>query len=127
MRFHVVNLPHTQTTKEFLPCAYTQKVRNFCRMMMSLGHEVFLYGSEENDAPCTEFITCIRKDEQRPNDWRKDFFSVELGPGRSLLENNESSGDYRDSQKGTANGLYLLDRRGLSKAYFRRLSKNLLG
>ena len=81
MRFHVVNLPHTQTTKEYLPCAYTQKVINFCRMMKSLDHEVFLYGSEENDAPCDELITAITKDEQRKtlkeNDWKKDYFAIE--------------------------------------------------
>lgn len=58
MRFHVVGLPHTQTTKEYLNCAYTQKILNFCKMMISLGHEVFLYGGLENEAPCTEFIKC---------------------------------------------------------------------
>ena len=77
MRFHVVNLPHTQTTKEYLPCAYTQKVVNFCRMMKSLDHEVFLYASEENDAPCDEFITCITKKQQNPNDWKREFFAIE--------------------------------------------------
>lgn len=82
MRFHVISLPHTQTTKEYLPCAYTQKVVNFCRMMMSLGHEVFLYASEDNDAPCTELITCITKEEQRAtlkgvDDWKTKFFPIE--------------------------------------------------
>ena len=81
MRFHVVSLPHTQSTKEYLPCAYTQKVVNFCRMMKSLGHEVFLYASEDNDAPCDELITCITKEQQRAtlkaNDWKKDFFAID--------------------------------------------------
>jgi glycosyltransferase involved in cell wall biosynthesis len=60
MRFHVIGLPHTNTTKEYLSCAYTQKVINFCKMMYSLGHEVFLYGGKRNDAPCTEFIPCSK-------------------------------------------------------------------
>lgn len=81
MTFHVVSLPHTQTTKEYLPCAYTQKVVNFCRMMKSLGHRVFLYASEDNDAPCDELITCITKNQQRvmlrANDWKKDFFAID--------------------------------------------------
>ena len=81
LRLHVVSLPHTQTTKEYLPCAYTQKVVNFCRMMKSLDHEVFLYASEDNDAPCDELITCITKEQQRAqfpkNDWKKDFFAIE--------------------------------------------------
>lgn len=59
MRFHVVGLASTQTTIEYLTCAYTQKVRNFCKMMMSRGHEVFLYSGEQNDAPCTEHMVCI--------------------------------------------------------------------
>ncbi|MCX4093087.1 glycosyltransferase [Nocardia sp. alder85J] len=65
MRFHVAALPYTQTTKYYTPCAYTQKVRKFCDMMMGLGHEVYLYAGEENEAACTELITVFTKDEQR--------------------------------------------------------------
>jgi glycosyltransferase involved in cell wall biosynthesis len=64
-RFHVTGLPHTQTVSdEFSWCAFTQKTRRFCDMMMSLGHEVFLYAGEENDAACTELIPCITRAEQ---------------------------------------------------------------
>ena len=83
MGFHVVSLPHTQLTVEYLPCAYTMKVRNFSKMMMSLGHEVFLYGSEDCDTPCTEHITCIKKEYQRPNNWKKEFFAIEWNPNVS--------------------------------------------
>ncbi|MBU3065397.1 glycosyltransferase [Nocardia sp. NEAU-G5] len=65
MRFHVAALPHTQTTKYYSPCAYTQKVRKFCDMMMSLGHEVFLYASQENEAACTELITVTTEQDRR--------------------------------------------------------------
>ena len=41
MRFHVIALPHTQVTKDFFTCAYTEKTYEFCNMMTSLGHEVF--------------------------------------------------------------------------------------
>jgi len=64
-RFHVIALPSTQVTKEYLHCAYTQKVLNFCKMMKSLGHKVFLYAGEENEAPCDKHFVCIRKGEQR--------------------------------------------------------------
>ncbi|WP_054811448.1 glycosyltransferase [Nocardia arizonensis] len=64
MRFHVVNFPNTQTTKHYQPCAYTQKIRRFAIMMTELGHEVILYGGEENDAACTEFVTVVTKAEQ---------------------------------------------------------------
>lgn len=59
MRFHIVALPHTQVTKEFAGCAFTEKVRRFCIMMHDLGHEVFLYAGESVEAPVTELITCV--------------------------------------------------------------------
>ena len=79
-RFHVVALPHTQVTKDYLSCAYTQKVLNFCKMMTARGHKVFLYASEETDAPVTEMITCITKKEQQEHfggvDTKKDFYPI---------------------------------------------------
>lgn len=59
MRFHVVGLPHTHTTAAFPSCAFTQKVVRFAKMIMDLGHEVFLYAGEQNEAPCTEHVPCI--------------------------------------------------------------------
>jgi glycosyltransferase involved in cell wall biosynthesis len=59
MRFHIVALPHTQVTKSFAGCAFTEKVRRFCIMMHDLGHEVFLYAGESVEAPVTELITCV--------------------------------------------------------------------
>lgn len=59
MRFHVVALPHTQTTAAFAACAFTQKVVRFCQMMKARGHKVILYAGETNDAPCDELVPCI--------------------------------------------------------------------
>jgi len=64
LRLHVVSLPHTQVTEEYFSCAYSAKVHGFVRMMMSLGHEVFLYAGEETTSEPTELITCI-SEEQR--------------------------------------------------------------
>ena len=61
MRFHVVSLTHTQTTKQFVNCAYTEKVRRFCNMMKSLGHDVYLYAGEQNEAEVTELIHVLQK------------------------------------------------------------------
>jgi hypothetical protein len=80
MRFHVLSLPHTQTTLEYSACAYTTKARRFCDMMSSLGHEVFLYASEENDADCVELITVASKEDQLRwfgnNDFHQKFFNI---------------------------------------------------
>lgn len=64
MIFHVVSLPHTQTTKDFVNCAYTEKVRRFCNMMKSLGHTVYLYAGDQNEADCDELITCITEEQR---------------------------------------------------------------
>ena len=78
--FHVVSLPHTQTTAEYTHCAYTQKVRKFCNMMTDLGHEVILYASEENEARVSELVTVITKEKQHEifgdNDHTKNFFNI---------------------------------------------------
>lgn len=59
MRFHVISLPHTQTTSAYPSCAFTQKVIRFTKMMTDLGHDVFLYSGDENEAVCTEHVSCI--------------------------------------------------------------------
>jgi glycosyltransferase involved in cell wall biosynthesis len=56
MRFHVCGLPHTLASRQYAHCAYSQKVRNFVRMMKDLGHTVFLYESE-SPLPPAENLT----------------------------------------------------------------------
>lgn len=77
MRFHLVGLPHTQSTAEYSNCAFNSLLRGFAHMMKSLDHEVFVYSGEDNDAECDEHITCISKAEQ------KVLFNIE-GPGDIL-------------------------------------------
>jgi len=81
MRFHVLGLPHTATTKEFVACAYTQKAFKFCKMMTDRGHEVIHYGHEDSDPQATENVTVLtNKDWQIAYgnfDWRKNFFKFD--------------------------------------------------
>src|SRR6266566_3453153 len=63
MRLHVVSLPHTQTTDDYLTCAYTQKLVRLGPMMRPLGYEVYLYGGEENTAECDSFVSLVMKSE----------------------------------------------------------------
>ncbi len=76
-RFHIVGLPHTNTTEAFENCAYTNKIINFCNMMTSLGHETFLYGGTENEANVTEFIPCMPEEERLALLDGKHFLHVE--------------------------------------------------
>ena len=78
MRFHILGLPHTVSSKEFLACAYTQKVVKFAKMMTDRGHHVIHYGHEESDLQCTEHVTVLTAADWKKSygdyDWRKHFF-----------------------------------------------------
>jgi glycosyltransferase involved in cell wall biosynthesis len=82
MRFHILGLPHTVTSKEYNACAYTQlRYYKFGKMMTARGHEVIHYGHEESDLPCTEHVTVITNDDLKiaygNYDWRKNFFKFD--------------------------------------------------
>lgn len=64
MRVHLLACPNVQNTAAFALDGFCTRTRLFSALLKRLGHYVILYGSEENDAPCDEFIGCIRKEEQ---------------------------------------------------------------
>ena len=55
-RFHLLGLVHLPVSERYMGCAFTQKIVKMSKMLLNLGHEVYLYGAESSDAPCTEFI-----------------------------------------------------------------------
>ena len=81
MRFHILGLPHTVTSKEYNACAYTQKVVKFGKMMTARGHEVIHYGHEESNLECTEHVTVLTTEDWKKSygdhDWRKHFFKFD--------------------------------------------------
>lgn len=78
--FHVVGLPHTYTSKEFLTCAFTQKILNFCKMMKLRGHTVYHYGGELSEVECDEHITIMSEEERQEYfghaDTKKTFYPI---------------------------------------------------
>lgn len=63
MRFHLLGLVHLPCSRTYMSCAFTQKNYKLAKMLMSLGHEVFYYGAEGSDLPCTEkFVTHSLRD-----------------------------------------------------------------
>lgn len=56
LRFHLLGLVHLPTSRTYNSCAFTQKNYKLAKMLTELGHDVFVYGSEGSDVPCTEFI-----------------------------------------------------------------------
>ena len=82
-RFHILGLPHTVTSDEYVACAYTQKVLKFGKMMTRRGHEVIHYGHEDSRLECTEHVTVLTNKDFEisygSHDWRNNWFKFSLG------------------------------------------------
>lgn len=63
-RIHLLALPNVQTTRDYSLCGFCIATIRFAKLLKSLGHEVILYASELNEAPCDELVTVITKEEQ---------------------------------------------------------------
>lgn len=96
-RFHFPGLVHLPISETYMGCAFTQKIVKLSKMLLSLGHEVYLYGAEGSDAPCTEFIQTHTLEDIRRTwgdnppvgelgyDWHKGNFRHDFNTKRTPL------------------------------------------
>lgn len=77
MRLHLVALPHTQLTNDYLSCAYSQKIVKFVKMMQQ-DHEIFLYANDRSALPGCEHISILSESERAG--WFGDGFNTVTTP-----------------------------------------------
>lgn len=94
-RFHLLGLVHLPVSERYMACAFTQKIVKLSTMLLSLGHEVFLYGAEGSDTPCTEFtqthsLSDIRREWGEGDnrfeigyDWKSGGFKHDINAART--------------------------------------------
>jgi len=93
--FHIPGYVHLPISDRYAGCAFTCKIVKLSRMLLSLGHEVILYGAEGSDAPYTSFVQThtladIRREWGTGDnrfevgyDWRRDGFRHDFNTART--------------------------------------------
>ena len=75
MRFHILGIPHTQTTKEHSTCAYTQKIYKLCKMLYDRGHVVYHYGAQGSNPECSKQLDVMSQEEWKEkygDEWKSE-------------------------------------------------------
>lgn len=108
-RIHLLVTSWLPVSEHYQSCAFTQKAIKFSKMMLSLGHEVYIYGVKSRDfetPPCTEFIETHTLEDIRASygDGNKDFeigynWMKEIG---FKLDNN---GEWSQASEAYFNGI----------------------
>lgn len=83
MRFHVLGVPHTISNKDYVACAFTQKVVKFCAMMQGRGHTIIHYGHDRSEVKCDENVAvtndAVLNAAYGDHNWRADNFKYDIG------------------------------------------------
>jgi glycosyltransferase involved in cell wall biosynthesis len=127
MRFHILGLSHTKTTKEYSCCAFTQKIRLLCKMLFDLGHEVIHYGVQGSDPVCTENVDVLSEKIfdaiHGSRNWKKEGFDTST---HHISHVNFVKNAIEAIQRRSANGDFLLCTYGTSHEPIARAVKDMI-
>src|ERR1051325_1663208 len=78
MKMHFVSLPHTEVTREWEFCAYTQKLLHMGQICNLIGYETALYATEKDEGGFGEVVPVLTKEDQDKwfghIDWNTEVF-----------------------------------------------------
>lgn len=79
MRLHFIGLPHTETTLDYVWCAYSAKLMHMGQICQKIDYETVLYGSANDDGDFYEVVEVVT-DEDRKKwfghiDWNIEVFN----------------------------------------------------
>lgn len=101
MRVHLLSVPNTQSTAAYYLDGFAQRTILFAKLLKLMGHEVVLYGVEENEAPCDTFVKCLTPKEQAEFIGETPYQCVSFEHGSPLfLTFNTRAADYIRANKG---------------------------
>lgn len=94
-----VNLPHTETNKDYIACAYTQKLVKLAPQMKKLGYKVHIIGGENNETDCDFYHTAVSTETRLKwfgdQDFHSEFFNITWGPNDThWVEMNNNAIEY---------------------------------
>lgn len=73
MRFHLLGIPHTASSKRWVACAFTQKVVTLAAMLHRRGHQVIHYGNELSELECDENVVVTCAEDIKPPEAFLDY------------------------------------------------------
>lgn len=79
MKLHFIGLPHTETTKDYVWCAYTQKLLHMGQICKMIDYETVLYGSSNDEGDFDEVVEIVTSEDREKwfghIDWDIEVFN----------------------------------------------------